>query len=228
MSRSLLVVGAEQGSIGDAVAKEAIRQGRHAVVETAGITHEPMSLNVMFDDSIRQALEEFRPTDIVCTVGMNVPGSPGMSNSGFPNRFDQHMLVNAGGPVRLLHHWIKDLPYSSDVQRSFVAISSNSAHIPRSQSIAYCASKAALSMALRVAAREYAQVPTISIYGYEPGFVEGTPMSEDLDLGGRKPHRIPGDRALNAEALANIIVSNLNGRGYYFNGNMIRVDGGEL
>lgn len=62
---------------------------------------------------------------------------------------------------------------------SAVAVSSDAARIPMRGSVAYCASKAALDMAVRTMARELAPVHRINAVA--PGMVDGTPMTEYID-----------------------------------------------
>lgn len=115
--------------------------------------------------------------------------------------------------------------------KRFVAISSNSAHIPRRGSMPYCASKAALSMALRVAARELAN-KNVAVWGYEPGLLAGTPMSEQTrrDFGTDPLHRMPGVswEGLPVGDLAQQIVQDISTFSVAHNGLMIPFDGGEL
>ena len=62
---------------------------------------------------------------------------------------------------------------------SAVVVSSDAAEIPMRGSVAYCASKAALNMAVRTMARELA--PLHRINAVAPGMVDGTPMTEYID-----------------------------------------------
>ncbi len=116
--------------------------------------------------------------------------------------------------------------------KHFVVISSNSARIPRSQSLAYCASKAALSMSVRVSARYLAQQNhPVVVYGYEPGLLEGTPMTRMAQSGfAGSLHRMPNVRAagLPAEGLARLIAFNLGQNGRALNGTLIPYDAGEI
>lgn len=63
---------------------------------------------------------------------------------------------------------------------NIIAVSSDAAERPMRTSTAYCASKAALNMAVRCAARELGPVGW-SINAVAPGMVEGTGMSSDVD-----------------------------------------------
>jgi NAD(P)-dependent dehydrogenase (short-subunit alcohol dehydrogenase family) len=228
MLRRLLVVGARPEGLGGHIAQEAIRRGW--IVDTAGIQKEQYNIDVRNPRHAREffeeADEEMPFTDIVCTVGINSPWQ--VRGSHFNRVLDETLATNAIGPMALLSAWVENLPEERDWIAQFVAISSNSARIPRTQSAAYCMSKAALSMGLRVAAREMAK-EQIVIYGYEPGFLEDTPMSEEWTP--KPPHRIPSGMSLKPSRLARMIVHNLSYAAEgdpMLNGCMFRVDGGEV
>lgn len=61
-----------------------------------------------------------------------------------------------------------------------IAISSDAAERPMRTSMAYCASKAGLNMAVKVAARECA-AHGIRVLGLAPGMTEGTKMTDYID-----------------------------------------------
>lgn len=224
-SRKILVVGARPGSIGAAVATKLKVLGQ--TVETAGISEEQWRL-VATPQKIHEFFignDEF--TDVVCTIGTN--GEQDILASGFdPDYLGDEYAINTIAPIAILHEWLMNSE-SERASRHFVAISSNSAHIARSRSLGYCASKAALSMALRCAARRVAEMGGVSIYGYEPGWVDGTPMSRSVEkrIGDSPPHRIPGRQGVSLNSLSNLIIFNLLNGGMELNGCMFRVDGGE-
>lgn len=237
---TLLVVGARDGSLGMAVALEAEDQGFDVV--TAGVSGEKIYYDISggsssHADVILEAHQNFLviPDAIVCTAGINEPSSVRGELGLLRNLWTLSMTVNALGPVSLLAAYFGSLEwqdYSAHPSlhgvRHFVAVSSNSASIARSKSLAYCASKAALTMGIRVAARELAhEKEQISSYVYEPGWIEGTPMSEEV----RRtftgpPHRIPHQEGIGRWHLAAMIVNNLRS-GMSLNGCALRVDGGE-
>jgi NAD(P)-dependent dehydrogenase (short-subunit alcohol dehydrogenase family) len=64
-------------------------------------------------------------------------------------------------------------------QVSAVAVSSDAAEIPMRGSLAYCVSKAALDMAVKVMARELA--PLWRVNAVAPGMVDGTLMTKYID-----------------------------------------------
>jgi NAD(P)-dependent dehydrogenase (short-subunit alcohol dehydrogenase family) len=84
--------------------------------------------------------------------------------------------VNCAGFIQVISEHIRQWP---DNPLSAVAVSSDAAEIPMRGSVAYCASKAALNMAVRCLARELA--PFHRINAVAPGMVDGTPMTEYID-----------------------------------------------
>lgn len=232
--RTLLVVGAKDGSLGRAIADEAEDDSSQWNVWTAGIAGEDHFLDVTMESSIRDLFAATCvPECIVVTAGVNIEGS--IMGDVHSDMLKQY-VTNTFGPINVLSEWLKAMSITgqkSDLHApgyQFVAISSNSAHVARSQSMGYCASKAALSMALRCSAREMAR-SGVSIYGYEPGWIDGTPMSNQviqrMGLDSIK-HRIPSGKGVDVGQLASLVVNNLsNNETNMLNGCMIRVDGGE-
>lgn len=247
MGRTLLVVGARPGSLGAWVATTAkhLAYGEPWEVVTAGISGEDVRLDVDWsDEPMTEVLREHGPfSAVVCTAGIN-PESCKFTD-GNPWHQRDAMDVNFMGHMSLLWNWVRywhqkypkgvhDAEWDAVPPLSWVSISSNSAHIARTKSLMYCASKAALSMGIRCAGRELAG-GRFSIYGYEPGWLDGTPMSEAKELelatdstmpGDTKLHRIPGGQGVDPISLAGMIVGNLN-NDRALNGCMLRVDGGE-
>ncbi len=241
MTMRLLVVGAAQGSLGSAVAAEAERQCIRVVtagVQRDGFHEHYLDVTRPMGDVVN-TLRTIGPfTHVVCTAGVNKQAHLSEAEGVVTARMYSHMLVNAIGPICLLESWMNllkksDLP--SHWQGQFVAISSNSAQVARSSSAPYCASKAALSMAIRCAARELAvsqqRWRRLLVYGYEPGWIEDTPMSNRILKGlpdETPPHRIPGGGiGVSKEHLASLVVRNLLMPSQMLNGCMMRLDGGE-
>jgi NAD(P)-dependent dehydrogenase (short-subunit alcohol dehydrogenase family) len=165
----------------------------------------------------------------VNTVGVNMPAAIG--HKGLADMVRLSMETNFVSHLTVLQEWLARLPETPAYwTRQYISISSNSASLPRTRSLPYCASKAALSMALRVAARELAGV--VSVYGYEPGLLFGTPMTEEWSVGkSHRMHRMRGGPELRGGIrpgrLARMIVGNIVNGGPELNGCLIRVDGGE-
>lgn len=230
--RRLLVVGAREGSLGAAVYDAACQYEHFEHVTTADGRDDAAvayKLDVRERRDCVSVLEQVRPTDIVCTVGINMPDGPDPGS--MIRNMSLQLQTNVWGPMQLLAEAIDLWVNRSGLRNfNFVGISSNSAHIARSESAGYCASKAALSIALRSVARRYAHLRYLRIWGYEPGWIAGTPMSDEVRMHlppNISPHRIPGGGALSKEQLAHRIVSDLRHWDAALNGCMIRLDGGE-
>jgi NAD(P)-dependent dehydrogenase (short-subunit alcohol dehydrogenase family) len=234
----VLVVGSRPGSLGEAVVQNALSAGYEAY--GAGITGEAVELDVvsMNTNEMISKLRAMQPQHIVCTVGMNMPRPEGPHD--MRDWYRWHFETNVVGPMRLLDAWttaMADPDYLPHVPPTdychYVAISSNSARIPRTNSSAYCASKAALSMALRVAAREgKGGNGGYIVYGYEPGLLTGTPMTSDVEerLPGVPLHRMAGfaqEGGIPPANLAAQIVFGLSVPGAALNGCLMPYDTGE-
>jgi NAD(P)-dependent dehydrogenase (short-subunit alcohol dehydrogenase family) len=238
----LLVLGARPDSLGGAVADTATNAGYEVI--TAGISGEEFELDLHLanPDTILEVLQESMPQHVVCTVGVNMPQPEGEVE--LRDWYRWHFEANVIGPMRFLEEFARWTaegfdPYKPFSLRHFVAISSNSASIPRTNSAAYCASKAALSQALRVKAREASGGDNgFIVYGYEPGWLANTPMSNNIEkrfegrgTSIRNMHRMRGEAlaaGVYVNALAAQIVAGLLVPGAALNGATIRYDGGEL
>lgn len=224
---NLLVVGAQRGSLGEAVVDAAASRG--IPTRSAGINREDLYLNALDERDWLTAFSAYDIDTVVCTAGINAPAQDGSLTE---NDFDAWMArsfnLNVVGPMNVCR-WFFDYLRSRDKEGGqFIAISSNSAHIARSNSMAYCASKAALSMAIRVAARENRGHPGI-IYGYELGLLQGTPMTQATEQRfGPAQTRMPGaPNGLSARQVAAQIVAGAVVGGMALNGSLIRLDAGE-
>lgn len=225
MKKRVLVVGARPNSLGEAVANVASRRGYQVV--TAGISGEDVRLNLLSSvteiEVLRGILQGIDPHHVVCTVGINQPEAHEDADVSWWMR--AHFEANVIAPLRLLDAW---MPVAS--MGHYVAVSSNSARIPRTRSMAYCASKAALSMALRVRARELGGAPVV--YGYEPGLLLGTPMTEKTAAGFTGPltrMKVPElARGIVVDDLAELMVQNLGHPGLALNGTLVPYDADEL
>lgn len=235
---TLLVVGAAPFSLGLAVADEALKSYNFSRIFTAGLGNgEALYCDVRNGNSIKECLAEALPTYVVCTVGVNQPAEflrPGLGLA-MQDAFHSNVI----GPMELLRHFITSATRhpqecAGKYAKRFVAISSNSARIPRTGSTPYCASKAALSMALRVAARELATHEDAPyVWGYEPGLLADTPMTQHLGqdfLAGRPMHRMKGvpARGLPRQELAERIMFDVVYGSPGLNGCMMPFDAGEL
>lgn len=221
--------------------------------EDAGEIEGPMYLDVRSVYSVRTAIGAIKPTHVVCTAGINKFAEDAETSDGYfdiTGQFQDSLLstisTNAIGVMTLAHHWmnsiINDLVksdwHNEPLDRAnqgfhFAAISSNSAHIARTNSTAYCMSKAALSMGMRCIARDAARTRwPIAFTTYEPGFLSGTPMSLKIvgstdEFQEARYHRIPSGLSMQPTDLAEVILNNMAGSWNMMNGACIRLDGGE-
>jgi NAD(P)-dependent dehydrogenase (short-subunit alcohol dehydrogenase family) len=197
-------------------------------VQTVGVSGEEEVQCVLEDaEELGKVFAEFQPTKVVCTIGINEARGEG----DFEYWMMDHLRINCYLPMHVLMTWIEQASEGKvggpPAGAHFVAISSNSAHIPRSQSMAYNASKAALSMALRSAARDIGKAEwPMSVYGYEPGLIKGTPMSGER--GGTRMLGPGLGQGLSRRTLAGQIVHNLAFGGAELNGVLMRIDAGEV
>lgn len=120
-----------------------------------------------------EAVESVRPTDVIYSVGINkLDWIPDIRQLDFLDV----MKTNVWGFLNLL----QALDICGVEQANVVAITSDAAWRPMRTSAAYCASKAALEMTIRVASREYAPRGW-RVNGVAPGKVEDTPMTKYVD-----------------------------------------------
>lgn len=234
MSQRVLVVGARANSLGDMVGAAAMAYGYEVV--TAGVSgEEDVALDVVNaeDRRLEEVLHGLQPQHVVCTVGVNAPQTD--VHASLTEWYGVHLWANVLGPMRLLRAWQHVMaPADGEPLRHYVAISSNSARIPRGGSAAYCASKAALSMALSVEARNASGGDLgYLVYGYEPGLLAGTPMTKGTaaQFAGMPLHRMRGRAnadGVSAGELARLLVHNLGSPGAALNGCLIPFDAGEV
>jgi NAD(P)-dependent dehydrogenase (short-subunit alcohol dehydrogenase family) len=229
----LLIVGAREGSIGHTLKAQAQLKGYE--VTTAGLKEEDIPMNLVddSDQSLHSVLCAVKPQHVICTAGINASYS--MDYADLSAYYEEHFAVNVIGPMRLLEMWQHLLQASGQRvgPHHYVAISSNSARVPRTGSAAYCASKAALSQALRVKAREMqgGDLCGLVVYGYEPGLIEGTPMTAQTarDYPGVPLTRMRGStlaQGISRFAIARMVVAGLD-TGAALNGVLVPFDAGE-
>lgn len=217
---NLLVVGARRDSLGWWAASLAKDIGWSVLTAGKGIEDLFFSWPIQ---TVEYLFTKVRPTNLLVTVGVNLPTD--LYNPQWNDEISHEFLTNAYLPLALLRHWA----VWSEGEGHGVAISSNSAQIPRSDSVGYCASKAALSQGVRTLARTAAKKDLPStIYAYEPGYIEDTPMSRKLDDHFNSLHRIPGGRSLHPGDLASLIIANMANEYRWLNGTILRLDGGEI
>jgi len=152
-----VVIGGGSG-IGAALAGAYGSAGTDVIVwDIAGA--RDVTCDVADPGAIERAVDETRrvrgiPSWVTVTAGV---GHSGLLTDVPADEFDRIMAVNVRGPWLCLRAWARVM---SEVGRtgSFVAVSSISAHLVDRNMGIYCASKAALSMLVRVAAEEWGTI----------------------------------------------------------------------
>jgi NAD(P)-dependent dehydrogenase (short-subunit alcohol dehydrogenase family) len=174
----------------------------------------------------------YKPHHVVYAVGVNRSDWPGNGPT-LANSATDHFEVNVAGFLRVAEAFKGvALPGSQ-----LVAVSSNSAYIPRSPSVGYCVSKAALSMAVRTLARRWKGEPIV--WGVEPGLMNTRATIDTVnsgaltdELGRRVPaHRMQGVSSqfgLSAKQLAESVAHDVLWGGHWLNGTLRQMDAGEL
>jgi NAD(P)-dependent dehydrogenase (short-subunit alcohol dehydrogenase family) len=168
-----VVVGGGSG-IGAALVAAYRAQGTPIVTwDIAG--ERDLTCDVTDPDAVERGVEETIqrfgvPHWVTITAGI---GHGGLLLDVEPDEFDRVMAVNTRGPWLCLCAWARALRDERQ-PRSFVAVSSISARLVDRAMGVYCASKAALSMLVRVAAAEWGPFG-LRVNAVGPG-VTSTPM----------------------------------------------------
>jgi NAD(P)-dependent dehydrogenase (short-subunit alcohol dehydrogenase family) len=168
-----LVIGGASG-IGAALVDSYRTRGTEVV--TWDIAGEPdVTCDVADPEAVDRAVDETRrrwgvPDRVTVTAGV---GHGGLLVDVGPDEFDRVVAVNTRGPWLCLRGWARVL-LSEQRPGSLVAVSSVSARLVDRGMGVYCASKAALSMLVRVAAAEWGP-QGLRVNAVGPG-VTRTPM----------------------------------------------------
>lgn len=167
--KSVLVLGGtSEGGIGAAICERLNWLG-HMVYAPAP---EAWDVTSGDDEPLAVLLAETDPEAVVYSVGINeLDWSWALEREAF----DRIMAANVWGFINVLKA-LQD----TDRSYSVLAITSDAAVRPMRTSMAYCASKAALDMVIKVASRELAGEGW-RINGLAPGKVEGTAMTKYVD-----------------------------------------------
>lgn len=222
---NVLVIGARHHSLGWHISAEISKL--NIPVHAGGLYTEPINVDCTNYERLMEVYDTLRPTHVICTVGAN-KGGPVYEHEWWETA-DDLMQVNYLAPMKALTAFEEHL---GGMPGTFIAISSNSAQIPRSSSAAYCASKAALSMGIRCAARDLSRAgKPLRVWGYEPGALLGTPMTREVR------HRIGPDIAMSrmltnpagmpVEVVARMVARDALDASEALHGCMVRLDNGE-
>jgi NAD(P)-dependent dehydrogenase (short-subunit alcohol dehydrogenase family) len=224
-----IVIGGNSG-IGERLMDDFRSDGRFVNVDW--MAPIPVELDIRSDAQISMYIRDNGPFKyIVYCAGYNrLEWIKEASVTSTQDSFD----VNVLGFISLLHHHEQKFP---DASGSIIAISSDASRIPMRTSIAYCASKAALNMAVRVAARELA--PRWRVNAVAPGIIRDTPMTDYIDsevpiVRGWLPDEaakyeqsmIPIGRRGEKAEISHVMRDVLTGPGY-LTGSIIEISGGK-
>lgn len=187
LKRPLWVIGAMGDNLGMNVAKVANEDWYYKEIITTdtGVDVTNQELLVRYLTNIRKSSPE-TGVDIAYCAGINILDS--IYDVDEVNLY-QTFNVNVMGFIRVMQavarvyytHPRSDMPYplTPQYRTNVVAVASDAARVPMRRSITYCASKAALVQAVRVAARELA--PYVRVNAVSPGIMDDTPMTESID-----------------------------------------------
>ena len=223
--QTTVVVGGASG-IGAAVVERQRGNGHRVVVWDIAGTFD-VRCDVADPDSIDGALDETLasgglPTQVTVTAGI---GHSGLLNDVGPDEWDRVMAINARGPWLVLRAFANAM-IAAGQPGSLVATSSVSAHLVDRNMGVYCASKAALSMVVQVAAFEWAP-QGIRVNAVGPG-VTDTPMLGGAPVSGSwvsaVSDRTPLGRIGEADDIADAVVA-LHSLGWV-TGQVLDCDGG--
>lgn len=230
---SVLVIGGT-GGIGSAIVNELLNGSDMPNGSGSTVTYPPKdALDVTWGpDEIREAITHWGVfTHLVYCAGINELAMIPQIDYKHRGNFSEILDVNVVGFARVLAAMV-----GTDPLESVVAISSDAAVRPMRGSLMYCASKAALDMAVRCAARELA--PKIRVNAISPGMTEPTEMQAYIDRtipafrGWTKEQAMkyelsqnPMGRRATTEEVAKITASVLFGPGY-LTGAIIPINGG--
>ncbi|QFG12382.1 FabG-like 3-oxoacyl-(acyl-carrier-protein) reductase [Gordonia phage Ranch] len=168
-----LVLGGKDGGVGKATVDLLTVQG-HIVVATdaSADVRSTMIMNTI----AKQIAESDDLLGVVYCAGVNTLQWLGdMGNDGLKEAANI-FAVNSLGFLSMMDALVREC----ERPLSVVAVSSDAAERPLRTSSAYCASKAALNMLVRVAARELGPKGW-RVNAVAPGMLEGTGMSNHMD-----------------------------------------------
>lgn len=231
--RPLWVIGASKYNLGMTVRDCAEKNYFYVVVKITDELNGDVTSDLALT-SILQDLKEEHPEsglDIAYCAGVNL-----LSAIKDVDELEMWQTFNANvmGFIRLMRAVANVYPEGNV---SVVAVASDAARVAMRNSINYCASKAALVQAVKVAARELA--PTVRVNAVSPAIIEGTPMTVEIDElvkaqrgwteeEALKYERsmIPMQRRASKEEVADVILNTLNGPAF-MTGSNIEITGGK-
>lgn len=229
MKKCVWVIGGDSG-IGAAVAMDMAARDYRVVVTGREV-------DVRDDLAVERQWKAHVYDGVVYCAGINIL----MHDTELNVELAQEVMdVNVFGFMRLIRLVAQDYTTGfasrAEGQFSVVAVSSDAATRPMRTSMAYCASKAALNMCVKQAARELA--PFVRVNAVAPGMTAATGMTQYIDstvprmrgwtaLEARKYERsqIPMQRRAEPTEIARVIGDVYHGPAY-MTGSVVEVNGG--
>lgn len=251
LKRPLWIIGASDFNLGMAIANNARELCDYKEIvctDTEVDVTSPEALDFRLDKIMDSSPET--GVDIVYCAGVNMLDAiADVHEVDLWNTFD----VNVMGFIRLMRAVANKFPKlsskpsgpdESESQQlknqsrvNVVAVASDAARTPMRRSISYCASKAALVQAVRVAARELA--PFVRVNAVSPAIIDGTPMTVNVDAEVQRQRgwtvvealeyerkTIPMGRRGTAYEVSQLVLSTLEGP-VFLTGSNIEITGGK-
>lgn len=232
LKRPLWIIGASDYNLGMTLRKVAEQLGDYAEI----ITTDEQSCDVTDSQILNRHAERIHNRwgghglDVAYCAGINI-----LDPIERVSEMDmwQTFNVNVMGFIRTMSALASE--YRNNV--SVVAVASDAARNPMRNSINYCASKAALVQAVRVAARELA--PRFRVNAVSPAIIDGTPMTTTIDAEVQQQRRwsleeaqayersmIPMGRRAEKQEVAELILKVLEGPDF-MTGSNVEITGGK-
>jgi NAD(P)-dependent dehydrogenase (short-subunit alcohol dehydrogenase family) len=219
----ILILGAN-GSIGQSIVLR-LREAAGYYVVTADTKNSDWNFDCRVLESVKSIVNASCPDVLVNCVGVNRTTPIGIDSAAWMDVVSVNLLgwYNALAALKDL----QDQDNAND--RIAIAIGSNSAFVDRTNSSAYCSSKAAMLSLTRCAAREFGKAGVrIFPVQVDPGFVYPSKMSQyvlsDRNLSLKDVvYRSPYGSPVNPSSVANI-VEFLCREGKVFAGQSVRFD----
>jgi len=245
MKKNALVIGACHGNLGDEIANQLVDWDMVYRADIQPNGKWPFyQIDVTQFKEVYTLMKDLQPLDVVIySAGVN---SMGAFREYENEELQRHLDVNLIGAFSTIKAYVNSFEqYKSNktdwhgTQKKVIIITSNTAFIPRTRSVAYCVSKAGANMLVKQAHRELAP-DGYKIIGFAPGVIEDTYMhrkthEELLLLRGwdekecyeRRTALIPSRRFTNTVECAKVVRFLATGAGDYFGGEIVRFGGGE-
>lgn len=243
--RAVIIIGiGEENSIGYRIAQRFKQAGDLVIGVDIKEPKKPFDLgnfvicDVTDEESVQEAFKHWNHADVIVNcAGINRMGA--LREYSLKD-WDDTIRVNLTSNFLLLREWVRT--HSNGAQKTYIAITSDTGFIPKSNSCAYAASKAGANMFVQATARElnkrYGQEWVVTALAL--GRVEGTPMdrrtiSDMVAQMGVTPEEadtmlnknIPFGRGAGPWEVAQWVYF-LVEHGQFASGNVLRIDGGQL